>query len=120
MSRHYVYNLSDDFSGIKDISIPINGKAKALRLEISYNRRGDFWKVSIFDVSSSEYLVKNMPLVWAVRAEDGAIYSVNKQLKHLGFGQMYFSKASEENRIDRIVFKTRMSKDFRLIWGVDE
>ena len=105
-------NLTDNL--VYSVVLPLSSGGRSLRMEMDYNRWGDFWSMSLYDPIAEKYLTSRTPLLLAMN--DEVIVNVLKQMNYLGLGE--FLLISKENTA---LLKNpnywRIAEKFNLYWG---
>lgn len=107
----YKLNLTDSLN--YSITLPLSDGGRALRLELSYNRFGDLWSMSLYDNLAEEYIISHAPLL--LSQNETIICGVLKQMQYLGIGD-FFVLMKEKGSTEKNPRYLKFNENFDLFW----
>ena len=99
---------------VYSVVLPLESGGRALRMELVYNRFGDFWGMSLYDSVEDEYIVSHIPLLM-VQGES-LVCGVLKQMQYLGLGDFVVLMKERGADVKNPSYWS-LSEDFDLFWG---
>ena len=105
-------NLTDNRA--YSIVLPLSSGGRALRMELDYNRFGDFWSMSLYDSVEAKYLVSRVPLL--LSQGETIICGALKQMQYLGLGD-FLVLMKEKGATEKNPTYWRFNENFDLFWS---
>ena len=94
------------------VSVPVDGMNKYLNLEFVYNMVGHIWSMTVYDGSTQECLLSNVPLLFG----QGKAQNLLRQFGYKGIGSAFVVPYVKEPTTDSPDAETWL-EEFRLWWG---
>lgn len=109
-----MYKLNLGENRIYSVILPLSSGGRSLRMELTYNRFGDLWSMSLYDTLQEEYLVSHVPLLLA--QNETIICGVLRQMQYLGLGDFYVLM-KEKGATEKNPNYWQFAEDFDLFWS---
>lgn len=93
-----------------DCTLPINSQNRQFRFTFEWNAIGDYWQLSVVDISKGLEIVNNQPICQISFPYNNII----SRLNYKGIGSLYVVNLSGSD--DRPNYEN-LASDFALVWG---
>ena len=107
--------LTDDPRQVFSISVSPDGVPLQARVEVRYLPAPDFWTISIWDESSGDLLINQIPLICSYDQINDLLYPFRHKREGRGLGSLFCLKA-EDSPTTPDPSKDNLLQ-FQILWG---